>query len=171
MPDTVVDAPPFVPVKPLIKIGATGSTVEIACAAGELAVEVDQDETTTETFCGVFTSYKPEVWTITITVFPSYGTNGLWTLLRPLVGTTQPFQIAPDAETPTGTADNPLMFGDALIKAFPFYTGTPGEPTSFDVELGVQGTPSFAPPDTAPVTAEASTTTGSSSSSTQAAAA
>jgi len=159
MPDAVVQDIPFTPVKPLIQIGATGSSVEIACAAGELAVEVDQDETTTETFCGSFTTYKPEQWTITVTVFPSYGTNGLWTLVRPLVGQTLPFQIAPDADNPTGTADNPLMFGDCLVKAFPFYTGSPGEPTSFDIELAVQGAPHWAPPDTAPAMAQASSAT------------
>jgi len=156
MPDSVVQDIPFTPVKPLIKIGGTGASVEIACAAGELAVEVDQDETTTETFCGIFTTYKPEQWTITVTVFPSYGTNGLWTLLRPLVGGVQPFQIAPDADEPTGTVDNPLMFGDARVKAFPFYTGTPGEPTSFDIELAVQGMPHWAPPDVAPAMAASS---------------
>jgi hypothetical protein len=58
MADTPVTAPPFVPVKPLISIGTTGTdAVDISCAAGELAVEVDQDEVTTETFCGSFSTY------------------------------------------------------------------------------------------------------------------
>lgn len=143
MADTPVTAPPFVPVKPLIQIGTTGASVDIACAAGELAVEVDQDETTTETFCGSYTTYKPEVWTATVTVFPSYGAAGLWNLLRPLVGGLQPFTILPDATLPAGP-DNPEMSGTCIVKAFPFYTGAPGEPTSFDVELAIQGVPTFA---------------------------
>jgi len=142
MPDSIVTDIPFVPVRPAITIGATGSSVEIACAAGELAVEVDQDETTTETYCGSFTTYKPEVWTITVTCFPSYGTDGLWTLVRPLCGTIQPFTVLPDAGAPV-SEDNPLMSGTCIVKAFPFYTGAPGEPKSFDLELAVQGAPAF----------------------------
>jgi len=140
---TPVTAPPFVPVKPLIQIGPTATAVDIACAAGELAVEVDQDETTTETFCGSYTTYKPEIWTATVTVFPSYGTAGLWNLLRPLVGTLQDFTILPDTSKAAGP-DNPQMTGKCIVKAFPFYTGSPGEPTSFDIELAIQGVPTFA---------------------------
>lgn len=142
MPDTPVTAPPFVPVKPKVSIGTVGSAVDIACAASELAVEVDQDESTTETFCGAYTTYKAEVWTVTVTVFPSYGAAGLWNLLRPLVGTIQPFTILPDASKVAGPT-NPSMTGNCIVKAFPFYTGAPGEPVSFDVELAVQGTPTW----------------------------
>jgi len=143
MPDTTVTAPPFVPVKPLIEIGTTGSAVDIACAAGDLAVEVAQDESTTETFCGTYTSYKPEVWTVTATVYPSYGTGGLWNLVRPLVGTVQPFRVLPDGSAVAGP-DNPEMSGTCIVKAFSFYTGSPGEPKSFDLELAVQGAPTWA---------------------------
>jgi hypothetical protein len=143
MPDVVVNAPPFIPVKPLIKIGTTGTSVEIACAAEELSVEVDQDEVDTETFCGSFKSYKSEVWTITVSVFPSYGTAGLWNNLRPLAGTSQPFEIRPDGVAVAGPT-NPSMVGTCRVKAFPFYMGRLGEPTAFDVELGVQGAPTFA---------------------------
>jgi hypothetical protein len=142
MADTPVTAPPFIPVKPVISIGTVGSAVDIACAAEELAVEVDQDDNTYETFCGSYTSYKPEKWTITATVFPSYGAAGLWNLLRPLVGTAQPFRVLPDAGASVGPA-NPQMTGTCIVKAFPFYTGKPGEPTSFDVEMAVQGVPTF----------------------------
>jgi len=153
MPDVAVEAAPFIPVKPLIRVGPTDAGVEFACAAGELSVEVDQDETTTDTFCGSFTSYKAEVWTITINAFPSYGDDGLWNNLRPLVGTTQPFEIRPDASLPQ-SVDNPSMTGTCRVKAFPFYMGVLGEPTAFDIELGVQGAPLFVPPDTAGMTVE-----------------
>lgn len=143
MADTPVTAPPFIPVKPKIAIGTTGAAVDIACAASELAVEVDQDESTTETFCGAYTTYKAEVWTATVTVFPSYGAAGLWNLVRPLVGTIQDFTILPDSTKPAGPT-NPQMTGKAIVKAFPFYTGAPGEPVSFDIELAIQGTPTFA---------------------------
>jgi hypothetical protein len=143
MPDVVVNAPPFIPVKPLVKIGTTGSSVEISCAAEELSVEVEQDETETVTFCGTYKSYKPEVWTIVVTCFPSYGTAGLWNNLRAMVGTSQAFEVRPDGALVAGPT-NPAMTGTARVKGFNFYAGKPGEPTSFDVELAVSGTPTFA---------------------------
>jgi hypothetical protein len=143
MADVVVTATPFIPVKPLIKIGTTGSAVSIECAAEELTVEAEADEQETVTFCGTTKSYKPEVWTITVSVFPSYGTTGLWNTLRPLVGTSQAFEIRPDGSLPASPT-NPAMTGTARVKPFNFYAGKPGEPTAFDVELGVVGTPSFA---------------------------
>lgn len=143
MPDTPVTPTPFIPVKPQITIGPTGSAVDIACAASDLAVEVDQDTTDWETFCGKGTIYGPELWTITVTVYPSYGADGLWNLLRPLVGApAQQFTILPDSTLPAGP-DNPSMTGTALVKSFPFYVGAPGEPKTFDIELAVQGTPSW----------------------------
>ena len=116
--------------------------MDIECAAGELAVEVEQEEATTETFCGTYTTYKAEVWTITATVYPSYGADGLWTLLRPFVGMAVPFSVVPDRDA-TVNVENPIMSGTAIVKAFPFYMGSPGEPTSFDVEIAVQGAPDF----------------------------
>lgn len=138
-----VTAPPFIPVKPRIRIGDLTTGIDIECAAGELSVEVDQDDATTETFCGTYTTYKAEVWTIVVSVFPSYGAAGLWTLLRPLVGIVTPFSIVPDRASAISVS-NPLMSGTAIVKAFPFYTGSPGEPTAFDVEIAVQGAPTFA---------------------------
>lgn len=148
-----VTAPPFVPVKPKIRIGTTTTGVDIECAAGELSVEVEQDEATTETFCGTFTSYKAEVWTVTVSVFESYGAAGLWNLTRPLVGAVQPFAILPDGGAAVGVT-NPLMTGTCYVKAFPFYMGAPGEPTAFDLELAVQGIPTFATTGTLPLSVE-----------------
>jgi hypothetical protein len=146
MPAVVVNAPPFIPVKPKLMLGTAPDTVEFACAANSLEVSPEQDETTVETFCGSYTTYKPEVWTITATVFQSYGTAappGLWNALRPLVGTVVDFEILPTGSAAVGPT-NPSAKGKCLVKAFPFYSGAVGEPTSFDVELAVQGTPVFA---------------------------
>jgi hypothetical protein len=143
MPDTVVNAPPFVPVKPLLKVGAVGAGVEFECSAETIKVDVTQADVTTETFCGIFKSYKAEEWVITNTVFPSYGTAGLWNNLRPLVGTSQPFTFQPDGVAVVGPA-NPAMTGTCRVKAFSFYAGKLGEPQSFDVELAVQGIPTWA---------------------------
>ena len=148
MPVVVLDAPPFIPVKPKILIGPAASGVQIECAANELSVEVEQDETTYETWCGSYTSYKPEQWTITVSVFQSYGltgtlTIGLWNNLRPLVGSVQDFEILPNGAA-VAAPGNPKMTGKCLVKAFPFYKGAVGEPQNFDIEIAVQGVPVFA---------------------------
>lgn len=142
MPAATVSAPPFLPVKPIVKITGATDSVEIQCAAESFEVSVDQDETTTETFCGTYTTYKAEVWTITGTVFQSYGAAGLWNLLRPMVGVVTTFEMIPDASQPRSVS-NPVMSGSCIVKAFNFYSGGPGEPTSFDVIIAVQGTPTF----------------------------
>ena len=138
----IVDAPPFNPVIPFIQVGTDPDTVNFECAAQQLEVSPEQDETTTETFCGSYTTYKPEVWTITATVYPSYGAEGLWTALRPLVGQTVPFEVRPSRDDVV-SVDNPSCTGSGLIKAFPFYMGAAGEPTSFDLRIAVQGSPTF----------------------------
>lgn len=142
MAATLVSAPPFIPVRPVIKITSGTDSVEFECAAESFEVTVDQDESTTETFCGTYTTYKAEVWTITGTVFPSYGTAGLWNNLRPMAGLVTTFEFLPDASKPAGP-DNPKMSGSGIVKAFAFYTGSPGEPASFDVVIAVQGAPTF----------------------------
>jgi hypothetical protein len=141
MPDSVVNAPPFIVVRPLIKIGATGSAVEFECGATNLDITVDQDENTVPTFCGAYTSYKAPKWTITITLAQSYGANGTWTLLHPLCGTIQPFVIQPDVAAPS--VSNPVMSGTAVVKQLPFMSVAPGEASEVDLELAVQGDPVF----------------------------
>lgn len=141
MPDTQISAPPFVVDHPLIRLGATGSGVEVECAATNLDVTVDQDENTVDTFCGSYTSYKAPKWTITVTVAQSYGANGSWTLIHPLCGTVVPFQIQPD--TAAASVDNPSMSGNALVKQLPFISSAPGEASEVDLELAVQGDPVF----------------------------
>jgi hypothetical protein len=141
MPDTPVTAPPFIIEHPLISLGATGSGVVIQCAATNLDIAVDQDENTVQTFCGSYTSYKAEKWTITVTVAQSYGAGGSWTLIHPLCGTIVPFVIQPDTAAPS--VDNPVMSGNALLKALPFISAAPGEASEVDLVLAVQGEPDF----------------------------
>lgn len=143
MATTVVSAAPFTPVKPIVNLIDGANSVRIECAAEGFDVNVDQDETTTETYCGTFTTYKAEVWTITGSVFPSYGANGLWNALRPLVGLAgTTFEFISDSNSPRSDT-NPVMSGTCIVKAFPFYSGKPGEPQAFDVVLAVQGAPTF----------------------------
>ena len=60
-----VDAPPFNPVVPFIQVGTDPDTVNIECAASELEVSPEQDETTTETFCVRTRRTRAKLWTIT----------------------------------------------------------------------------------------------------------
>lgn len=117
--------------------------VELQCFSNNVETNIDQDETTTKTFCGNYKSYGPETWTIVLTVLQSFGTTGLWTLVKPMVGTIVPFTLLPDADNPV-SEDNPLMSGTCLVKAFPFLSGAVNEPSEFDLELAVQGLPDFA---------------------------
>ena len=141
MPDTIVTAPPFIVTHPLIKIGPVGSAVEFECPATNLDTAVDQSENTVETFCGTYTSYKAPKWTVTITVAQSYGAEGTWTLIEPMVGTVVPFEIQPDAAA--ASVDNPNMSGTAMVKAFPFISAGPGSVSEIDIVLAVQGEPTF----------------------------
>lgn len=130
---------PYYMVKPLISLGAT-TPVEIQCFANNLETNVDQDESTAETFCGSYTTYKAEKWTIVVTCLQSFGADGLWNQIHPMVGTEVPFTILPDADQPV-SADNPEMSGTARVKAFPFLSGAVNEAADFDLELAVQGMP------------------------------
>lgn len=143
MADTPVTAPPFILIKPKLTIGPTGSAVQFECGANEVEAIPEQDSVDTETFCGTFTSYKPEKWTVTITALQSYGAAGLWTLLRPLANTVAPFTVLPDASQPV-SASNPEMRGNAYLPGFAFLSAPVGEASEFDLVLAVQGIPEFA---------------------------
>lgn len=133
---------PYYMVQPKLTLGDVGAEVELQCYANNVETNIDQDETTTKTFCGVYKSYGPETWTIVLTVLQSFGADGLWTKVKPMVGTIVPFTILPNALDPV-SADNPLMSGTCLVKAFPFLSGAVNEPSEMDLELAVQGAPTF----------------------------
>jgi hypothetical protein len=131
--------------------------VEIHCFANEIHTNVDQADNTIDTFCGSYTSYKPEKWDVTLAALQSFGADGLWNQIRPLVGTEQDFTILPDRDQPV-SADNPEMSGKCIVKAFPFLDGAVGEASSFDLVLAVQGEPLF--DETGTMTQAASGSTG-----------
>jgi hypothetical protein len=137
-----VNAPPFILNKPELVVGPVGAEVTFQCGANQVDASPEQDSNDVETFCGVFTSYKPEKWTVTITALQSYGADGLWNALRPLVNSVQPFTILPDS-TAAVSASNPLMSGNAYVTGFPFLSAAVGEASEFDFVLAVQGEPEF----------------------------
>ena len=143
MPLTVVSAPPFFLVKPILTVGDTAvDGVQYECGANEIDASPEQDSNDDETFCGTYTSYKPAKWTVTVTCLQSYGATALWNNLRPLVNTIQPFTILPNSAAAV-SVDNPLMSGNAYIPEFAFLTASVGESSEFDFVLAVQGIPEF----------------------------
>lgn len=141
MPPSATTAAPYIVTKPSIKIGPTGSEVSVECAATNFEHSIDQDENTTDTFCGSYTSFGPQKHTLTMTIAQSYGAAGSWTLLQPMVGTVQPFVVTPGIGAVS--VDNPVMSGSAVVKALPFMNAGPGEVSEVDLELAVQGQPAF----------------------------
>lgn len=147
---------PFILNHPRITLDAGGTTpIDIECSANEVHTNVDQDENTTDTFCGSYTTYKPEVWDLTVNAIQSFGPDGLWTRVRPLVGTVVDVELLPDSTIPVGPT-NPIWYGPGLVKAFPFIDGAIGEASEFDLVIAMQGIPQTS--ETDPVTATASTT-------------
>jgi hypothetical protein len=144
---TETDVAPFILVKPCIQLGDNTTGVLLQCMTNQVQAVGDQDDTKTDTFCGSYTSYKAEVWTVTLTALASYGADGLWDQVRPLVGQVIPFVLVPDA-TQAISIDNPAMWGQARVKVFSFLDANVGEASDFDLVLAVQGQPSFDPPDT-----------------------
>lgn len=135
MPDPV----PFFMTKPSIIIGPTATPViELQCAANHVALTPEQDSTDYPTYCGNFTADGAVKWTLTITVLQSFGVDGVWTKLAPVVGTSQPFQLLPNGDA-VPSVDNPAQTGTCTVRAFPFWDGGVNEPAEIDIELVVQG--------------------------------
>ncbi|HKE67387.1 MAG TPA: hypothetical protein VKB59_22500 [Micromonosporaceae bacterium] len=147
MTAVIVDRPPFVLIKPKLVIGTDPNTIEFECGANELDIAPDQDSNDVETFCSVFTTYKPEKWTITITILQSFGTDGLWNNLRPLANTIVDFLVIPDESQPISET-NVAISGKAYMPGFAYIQAAVGEASESDLVLAVQGDPEFlvAPP-------------------------
>jgi hypothetical protein len=141
MPDTAVAAAPFFLQRAFIQLGVSGSGTEVSCACTHLTATPDQDESTIDTMCGSYTSYKKPKWTITVSIAISYGADGAWTLIHPLCGSIVPFVLRPDEAV--GSIDNPVMSGEVLLKQLPFIDAAPGEASEVDLEMKVQGEPLF----------------------------
>ena len=118
-------------------IGTAPNTVEIECNANQVEAVPEQDTNDTETFCGIFTSYKPAKWTVTITALQSFGADGLWNNLRPLVNSIVDFEIVPDLAKAIG-ADNVAMTGKAYLPEFAYLSASVGEASDFTPWLAQQ---------------------------------
>lgn len=158
----MADKPPFILHKPSLKILAAEAPatvptadIELQCLSHGLTAEPEQDENDVKTFCGTYTTYGAEKWTITIAAYTSYGLDGLWNQLRPCVGELVKFELLPNGEVAV-SEDNPMMTGVAMVKAFSFIDGEVDESSEIDVELAVQGEPEFLT--TPPIVTAAATT-------------
>lgn len=151
----VVETPPFILVNPKFEIGPVGGPLkDLHCSLNQIDCGVDQDSNDYDTFCGSYRSYGVARYTITLTVYQNFDAGGPWEVLWPLRGTIADFQLLPDAGAASGIG-NPLMFGQVRVPPLAFLSAAVNEASSIDIELAVQGEPSFAPPDTAPAGTEA----------------
>lgn len=143
MPVVQVTKAPLILQKPQILIGDALTGVEIQCASNQIDAHPEQDSNDVETFCGTYTSYKPEKWSITLTMLQSFGaSDGLWNNVRPLCNTVQPFLLVPDNRVAV-SADNVAMAGFAYVTGFAYLNAAVGEASEFDLVLAVQGEPTF----------------------------
>lgn len=147
-----VETPPFVLTKPSIMIGTSPAMKELRCAANQITHAIDQGTNDYDTYCGSYRSYGVARHTLTITIYQNFDTDGPWQVLKPLENTVVDFTLLPDDNQASGPT-NPLMFGKVRVPAIPFLDAGVNEASSIDIELSIQGTPSFAPPDTAPALA------------------
>lgn len=144
------ETPPFILISPSFTIGPVGGTLaELKCSINQIEHAVDQDTNDYDTFCGSYRAYGVERHTITITVFQNFDATGPWAILHALAGELAEFQLLPDDTIANGPT-NPLMFGTCRVPAMPFLNAAVNEASQIEVELSIQGTPHFAPPDTAP---------------------
>ena len=140
MPD--VETPPFILVSPSMKIGPTGTLVDLKCSASQIAHGVEQDTNDYETFCGTYRAYGAARETITLTVLQNFDPTGPWHVLYPLRGTVVDFELLPDdrvAASPT----NPKMTGSVRVPTIPFLDAAVNEASEIEVELAIQGAPTF----------------------------
>jgi hypothetical protein len=154
-----VEFPPFILTNPSLLIDGK----ELKCAANQIEHKIDQNTNDYDTFCGSYRSYGVERHTITVSLYQNFDTDGPWQVLSPLAGTLVDFELIPDKAAANGPT-NPTMFGTVRVPAMPFLKAQVNEASNIDIDLSVQGKPSYAPPDTAPVTAAAAAPRATSSS-------
>lgn len=134
---------PFILVSPSLKVGTSPSPMtDLKCSANQITHGVDQDSNDYETFCGAYRSYGVAHHTLTLTLLQSFGTDGPWTVLYPLRNTVVDFELLPDdrvAASPT----NPKMTGKVYVPFMPFLDSAVNEASEIDVELAIQGEPTF----------------------------
>lgn len=134
---------PFILVSPSMKIGPTAAAlVDLKCSANNIAHEVDQDSNDYETFCGAYRTYGVAHHTLTLTVLQNFDADGPWHTLYPLRGTVADFELLPDDRIAMGPT-NPKMSGKAFVPIMPFIDAAVNEASEIEVELAIQGEPTF----------------------------
>lgn len=138
-----VDTPPFILTSPQFAIGPeSGPLQDIKCSLNQISCGVDQDSNDYDTFCGSYRAYGVPRFTITLTVYQNFDPTGPWAILWPLAGTLADFELLPDGTQPA-SATNPMMSGKVRVPYMPFLDAAVNEASSIDLELSVQGIPTF----------------------------
>jgi len=145
---------PFVLNKPTVTIDGN----DITCLCHQVTFAPDQDTNDYDTFCAHYTSYGPLKMTITLSMFVSYGTDGMWTILKPLENTVVTLTVTPAAlPVVAGTVDNPTASAQVQVPGIPFMDAGVGEASDVDLDFVVQGNVTYTP---VPAALEASAEVG-----------
>jgi hypothetical protein len=73
----MADPVPHFMTKPLLIVGPSRRRSWSSVRDEQRCRVTDQDENDYETFCGTYSTYGPEKWTITATVLQSFGVDGV----------------------------------------------------------------------------------------------
>lgn len=119
---------PFKLYKPSFQIGESGSEIELNCAGRKVTFAPGDRQT----WC-----HRDE--SINLEVVQSFGAEGLWNQLNPLVDTEVPFVFLPVAGKAVGV-DNPQAAGTLLVPDYiPFLDAGIREFSPFTLEFQVVG--------------------------------
>ena len=133
-------AAPYRAILPEITIG----TSDIKCHVRKIKLTPEQKYADVETFCNPGGQIPTTAtWTLELELLQSFGTDGIWNILRPLQGTQQTIVVYPGTGTTPAVA-NPEATFDAWIPNLPFLDASPGSTMPFSLTLSVIGVPIFA---------------------------
>lgn len=128
-----------------LKIGATGSEIDISCLVnnGKIAASKDQADSTTK-LCG---TVKPGKTTYTYALSGNVDTDiadaaGFFALSQEAPGTEQNFTFTPSTEAGTSAT------GVLIIDPLDFGADTMGDPLTSDFEFSLVGEPEYTYPTT-----------------------
>jgi hypothetical protein len=149
-------------IKPKVLIGPSPG-VDITCFLHKVEFKPDQDTNDNDTFCGTYRSYGPVRWTITLSLFQSFGAGNAWDILAGLQMQTVHLEVTPSEALPVGTVDNPTVAAEVTVPPMPFLTSDVGEASDMDLDLDVQGGLTYTPEPTGLGTGGAASAPASSS--------
>jgi hypothetical protein len=130
-----------------LKIGATGSSIDVSCLINNatIAASKDQGDSTTK-LCG---TVKPGATNYTYTLAGNIDTDvaddaGFFAITQTAPGTEQDFTYTPHDPDGTGSDTGTTATGKCVIDPLDFGGDTMGEVMTSDFEFAIVGKPTYA---------------------------